>query len=60
MVVYGQQSIDMSLYTAAVLLANKGTAEKEAVREYNHGRNPKEYVDKTEYRLKCLGTDFMS
>ena len=63
MVVYDQQSIDMSLYAAAILLANKGTTEKEAVWGYKGGKDSaisEKYLKKTEYRLKCLGTDFIN
>ena len=57
---YDQQSIDMSLYSAAVLLANKGTKEKEAVEAYNGSDDSDKYIEEVEYRLKCLGAEFLS
>ena len=57
MVDYNQQSIDMSLYAAGILLANKGTEESEAVQDYN-GNNDK-YGLEIEYRLKCLHSDYV-
>ena len=60
MVVYDQQSIDMSLYAAAVLLANKGTTERAAVEAYNSSKKSESYIREAEYRLKCLGADFLN
>ena len=57
MVDYNQQSIDMSLYAAGILLANKGTEESEAVQDYN-GNNDK-YGLEIEYRLKCLHSEYV-
>ena len=57
MVVYGQQSLDMSLYAAGVALANKSTTEKEAVGEYNVV-NKQGYIREMEKQLAHMGTKF--
>ena len=56
MVTYDQQSVDMSLYAAGVLLANKGTTESKVVQDYN-GKNP-DYADEIGFRLACLQSKF--
>ena len=63
MVTYNRQSVDMSLYAACVLLANKGNTERKAVELYNgkddkDGKgNMKAYADKVE---ACLSHFFNS
>lgn len=60
MVTYNQQSVDMSLYAACVLLANKGNTERKAVEQYNgkDGKGDKEtYAKDVE---SCLSHFFNS
>ncbi len=60
MVVYDQQSVDMSLYAACLVLANKCNTEREAVGLYNTSEKEKKdtYTLAAEYKLDCLGAVF--
>ncbi len=60
MVNYNQQSIDMSVYAACVLLANKGTTEKEAVGLYNYNDNKDAYASEIQKYLLDFGTNFIN
>ncbi len=60
MVNYNQQSIDMSLYTACVLLANKGKTERDAVGRYNYEANKDVYALKIQKYLLDFGTNFIN
>lgn len=62
MVVYNQQSTDMSLYAGAILLANKFLPEKtesKAVEHYNGDGDPS-YVEKVRGYLEKMGTDYIN
>jgi len=59
LVVYDQQSIDMSLCAAAIELANKGNEEKAAVTAYNGGGDS-DYTKKVSKNLEDMGTAFIN
>lgn len=59
MVVYNQQSTDMSLFVGALELANHANTEELAVGNYNGG-GEKSYVDSVRGYLNDMGTDFIN
>lgn len=59
MVTYNQQSVEMSFYVGALELANHGTTERIATKNYNSGRNVEAYANRVEEYLKDMNLCFV-